>query len=222
MYGKTRRRLGLSLVVVALALVPTGQAMAASVTAPDSPELSVTGGTLEFGTAPSVPVLPGLTLNGQSQTIAAQMGVWSMKDGTGTAEGWNVNVQGDSGADKSPVFKEYCPSIEAACGPVGYVAGGKALAANSLTLNSTDATFTAQAGTTGAAPTHACASACNLDSSTAVKVASAAAEEGTGSYEAGGYGAESVSLSAPTTVRALGAGKVYQVDLIWTLASGPS
>ena len=123
-----------------------------------------------FGTAPDVPNLPALTLNGQAQTLNAQMNNYSVSDGSGSGAGWNVTVDGDGSGGKSAVFKQYCPN--ATCGTdtgPGYISGGATLAANSLTLNSTGAGFTAQYGTTGTAPTHQCNSGCNVDSATAVK-----------------------------------------------------
>jgi hypothetical protein len=42
-----------------------------------------------------------------------------------------------------------------------------------------------------------------------------------GTFQTTGYGASSLSLSAPTTVRALQTNEVYRVDLVWSLNSGP-
>jgi hypothetical protein len=201
---------------VALAIVPS--ALAAN----DTTQFSVTAGSLSFGTAPDVPNLPALTLNGQSQTLTAQMANFSAIDATGAATGWNVTVIGDTSGGKSAVFKEYCPN--ATCGSnsgPGYISGGATLAANSLTLDSTGAGFSALSGTTGTAPTHQCNSGCFVDSASAVKVVSAAALAGMGTFQTTGYGASSLSLSAPTTVRALQTNEVYRVDLVWSLNSGP-
>jgi hypothetical protein len=101
------------------------------------------------------------------------------------------------------------------------VTAGATLAANSLTLSSTGAGFTAQNGTIGTAPTHACGSACNVDSASAVKVVSGAANAGMGTYQANSYSATSLALNAPTTVKSLPANEIYRVDLLWTLSSGP-
>jgi hypothetical protein len=203
-------------VVVALVMAPAAAA------ANDTTQFSVTAGTLSLGTAPDAPNLPALTLNGQAQTLTAQMSNFSAIDATGSATGWNVTVNGDSSAGKSAVFKEYCPN--ATCGSnsgPGYISGGPTLAANSLTLNSTGAGFSALSGTTGTAPTHQCNSGCFLDAASPVKVVSAAALAGMGTFQTTSYGASSLSLSAPTTVRALQTNEVYRVDLVWTLNSGP-
>lgn len=212
------RTVGLAIAVAALAVVPAGQALAA--TSNDTSQLSVTAGSLAFETALDVPSMGTLTLNGQSQTKTAQLPNWSANDATGTGSGWNVTTQGDSGEGKSAVFKEYCTD-ELECGTVGYVAAGETLAANSLTLSSSGAAFTALNGSTGEAPTHSCASTCNVDTGTAVKVAAAAVDAGMGTWQGDTYGASSLELSAPTTVKALDAGEVYRVDILWTLSSGP-
>ena len=192
-------------------------------TANDTTQFAVTAGTLAFGTAPDVPDLPSLTLNGQSQTKNAQMSSFSISDGSGSGSGWNVSVIGDSSAGKSAVFKEYCNSASP-CGAVpanSYATSGAALAANSLTLSSSGAGFTAQNGTTGTAPTHQCSTPCNVDSATQSKIVSAASGAGMGTYQANTYGASSLALNAPTTVKALGTNEVYRVDLVWSLNSGP-
>jgi hypothetical protein len=190
----------------------------------DTTQFSVTAGSLSFGTSPDAPNFSALTLNGEAQTLTAQMNNFSGIDATGSATGWNITVSGDNGSGKSQVFKEYCPN--ATCGSnsgPGYISGGATLAANSLTLDSTGASFSALSGTTGTAPTHQCGSGCFVDAPAAspVKVISAAALAGMGTYQTTGYGASSLSLSTPTTVRALQTNEVYRVDLVWTLNSGP-
>src|SRR4051812_47559022 len=207
-----------SVVAALLAWAPLAEAATAS----DTTQFAVTAGALAFGTAPDVPNMPGLTLNGQAQTLNAQMASFSMSDATGSGSGWNVSVIGDSAAGKSAVFKQYCPN--ATCGSdtgPGYVSGGATLAANSLTLNSTGAGFTAQNSTTGTAPTHQCGSGCNVDSASQSKVVSAALNAGMGTYQANGYSATSLALSTPTTIKALQTNEVYRVDLVWSLNSGP-
>jgi WxL domain surface cell wall-binding len=188
----------------------------------DTTQFSVTAGTLSFGTAPDVPNLPALTLNGQAQTLNAQMNNYSVSDATGAGAGWNVTVNGDATGGKSAVFKQYCPN--ATCGTdsgPGYVASGATLPANSLTLSSTGASFSAQNGTTGTAPTHQCGTACNVDSASAVKTVSAASGAGMGTYLTSGYSATSLALNAPTTIKALQTNEYYKLDLVWSLNSGP-
>jgi hypothetical protein len=95
------------------------------------------------------------------------------------------------------------------------------LPANSLVLNSTGAGFTAQNGTTGTAPTHQCAAGCNVDSASAVKILSAAAGAGMGTYLTNAFSATSLALSTPTTLKVPANGEVYRVNLLWTLSTGP-
>jgi hypothetical protein len=221
MQRRQTSRFVLAAAIAAAALLVSAP-LASAATANDTTQFSVTAGTLVFGTAPDAPNLPALTLNGQAQTLNGQMASYSMSDGTGSGSGWNVSVIGDTAVGKSAVFKQYCPN--ATCGTdsgPGYVAGGATLAANSLTLNSTGAGFTAQNGTTGTAPTHQCGSGCNVDSASQSKVVSAALNAGMGTYQANGYSATSLALSTPTTVKGLQANEVYRVDLVWSLNSGP-
>jgi hypothetical protein len=225
-----RRSIALAVAAAAAFAATTAQATAQA--APDTTTVAVTPGTLAFGTAPDVPALPGVTLNGTAQNVTGALNGWSAVDGTGSGLGWNVTGQGDAGALKSPVFKEYCTDATATNGCSTAVAGApgpgyvttapKVFAANSLTLSSASASFTAMAGTTGTAPTHSCASACNVDSATPVKIAAAAAGAGMGTYQAASYAAASLSLAVPTTTKTIGTGnKIYQMDLTWSLVSGP-
>jgi hypothetical protein len=213
-----RRGLGFGLVAAVLALAIATPAQAAN----DTTQVSILPGVLTFTTSPNVPNLPTLTLDGSTQTATAQMNSFSVTDATGSGAGWNVTVEGDSGSGKSAVFKQYCTS-GGGCGgdPFGYVTGGATLAANSLTLNSTSAGFSAQGGTTGVAPTHQCNSPCFLDAAAPVKLVSAAASAGMGTYVTTGYSVTSVAGFAPSTVQALPANEIYHLDLLWTLGSGP-
>jgi hypothetical protein len=181
--------------------------------------LKPAAGTLALDVAPDAVALPGVTLNGQAQTVSAQMSNFAVDDTTGSASGWNVTVAGDASAGKSAVFKQYCTQA-GGCGtdPLGYVTGGQALPAASLKLNSTGASFT---GANGTAPTFQCSSTCSVDAAAPTKVASAAAGAGLGPWQSTGLGASSLSLSTATTLRALPANEIYRADLLWTLSSGP-
>jgi hypothetical protein len=192
---------------------------ASALGATDTTQFSVTPGALQLSSAPDYPNLPSLTLNGQAQTLNAQMGNFTVADATGSGAGWNVTVQGDGSGGGSAVFKAYCPG--GACGSAGYVSGGATLAANSLTLNSTSAIFSAQGGSTGSAPTHSCNSGCFVDSASPVKLASAALNAGMGTFASSGYTASSLALNAPTTIKALQNNEVYRVNLLTSVNSGP-
>lgn len=217
---RARRALYAISVLFAAAVVIPASAFAA--TSNDQTQFSVTAGSLAFSSAPAMPTLSAVTLNGQAQTTNTTMTNFAVQDATGSGSGWNVTVNGNSAAGKSAVFKQYCPN--ATCGTdsgPGYVAGGQTLAANSLTLNSTSASFNAQSGSTGTAPTLQCNSACNVDSASAVKIGSAAANAGMGTWATTGWTGTSLALSTPTTLKAPQTNEVYRVDLVWTLNTGP-
>ena len=191
--------------------------------------ITVAEGTLTFfTTSPALPVLPGVTLNGEPQTTTTTMSNFTVDDARGGAgAGWNVTVASLAtvGTTVSETFKEYCNSASP-CGPNAaehYVSGGRELPANSLTLKKTTASFTALPGGTGSAPALECASECHVDHSTPEKVASAAAAgAGKGAWQATGFSAESLSLATPMNLYVLpNANEVYRVDIVWTLNSGP-
>lgn len=190
--------------LLALALVETPAAPASA--------------AVSFTTAPNAPNLASLTLNAQAQTRNATMANWAATQTT-SQTGWNVTVIGDTTAGKSPVFKVYCPNASCGSDPNGYVTGGAALPSNSLQLNSTGAGWT---GGSGTKPTHTCSAGCNMDSASAVKVASASTSVGLTTWTTTGYSATSLALSAPTTIRnPPQTGEVYRLDLVWTLNTGP-
>lgn len=172
--------------------------------------------SLEFVTAPKLPALPAVTLNAKAQTVTTTMNSFSVSDTRFTKSGWNVTVNGQSGTGKSAVFAQYCPKTSCGTDAAGYVTGGRTLPANSLQLSSSGATFT---GGTGSTPKLLCSTSCNVDSATAVKVASAETSEST--WTAGSWSATSLKLSTPTTLRVLANEEVYRVNILWTLATGP-
>jgi hypothetical protein len=185
------------------------------------PATLTVGNSFDFDTAPDIPDLPGLTLNGQAQTTTKKMNDFAVNDTSASPSGWNVTVVGNSAAGKSAVFKQYCPSASAPCGsdPAGYVSGGRTLPANSLKLSSSGASWT---GGTGSAPTFNCASGCFVDAASAQKIAAAAnGSAGTGLWSTTGFSASSLSLATPTTLRVLPTNEQYNLDLVWTLNSGP-
>ncbi|MDQ6811727.1 MAG: hypothetical protein M3Z95_07510 [Actinomycetota bacterium] len=173
-----------------------------------------------FSTPPALPTLPTVTLNAQAQTTTTAMTNFAVKTGILEGSGWHVTVVGQSGTGNSAVFAQYCPQA-GGCGAdaFGYVSSGQTLPANSLTLNTTGASFT---GGTGPAPTLQCSSPCNIDSASAEKIAS---ETGGGllanSWTTTGFSATSLALHTATTLRILPSGEVYRVNVSWTLSTGP-
>src|SRR5947209_17753807 len=130
---------------------------ASAATQNDQTFFTVTAGALSFSSAPAMPTLTGVTLSGQAQTTNTTMTNFAVDDATGSGAGWNVTVNGRTGAGLSAVFKQYCNSGSAcnagADAANSYVASGATLPADSLTLNSTGASFSAQTGSTRTAPT---------------------------------------------------------------------
>jgi hypothetical protein len=175
---------------------------------------------LKFPTPPALPALPGVTLNAGAQATHATMNNFSVEEAVLETGGWNVTVAGQSGAGKSAVFAQYCPSAKCGSDSEGYVTGGLALPANSLTLNTTGASWTGGAGPT---PAFQCSSPCNVDSATAVKITSTAAG-GLGTpntWTTTGFTSTSLTLSTSSQLRVLPASEVYRVNILWTLATGP-
>lgn len=215
-----RRRSVRMLAAIALlaAFVPTS---ALAATTEDKTQFSVSAGSLSFSTVPAMPTLSSVTLNGAAQTTNTTMTNFGVDDATGSGSGWNVTVEGQSGVGKSAVFAQYCPKAKCGSDSEGYVGAGQTLAANSLTLNSTAASFSAQSGSTGTAPTLQCSSACNVDHASGVKIASAATSAGLGTWLTTGFSGTSLTLSTPSTLKLLSNEEVYRVNLLWTLATGP-
>jgi hypothetical protein len=206
-------------VALAGAMAVLFPAVAAAETKENTTQFEVIAGTLKFATAPVVPALGSVTIKGEAQTTHGTMNNFSVQDATGSGAGWNVTVQGQTGTGKSAVFKQYCETV--ACGTIGYVSGGVELPANSLTLNSTSASFTGENGSTGTAATLPCSSGCNVDHATAVTIAEAATSAGMGTWGTTGFTSSSLTLSTPSTLKLLAAHEVYRVNLLWTLSTGP-
>jgi hypothetical protein len=176
--------------------------------------------TVALTTAPNLPALTGVTLNGQAQTTTTalnlSLGPFKITSSGAPDIGWNLTVNGNGSAGNSAVFKQFCPSASCGADSAGYVPGGFTLAADSLSLNTAAATWTSGA----TKPTYQCnAVACPIDSSTAVKIVSASSSVLTGTWTASG--SASVSLKTPSTLRKLQTGEVYSVNLVWTVNTGP-
>jgi WxL domain surface cell wall-binding len=203
---------------VAAALLSTA---AFGATQEDKAEFSVKAGSLLFSTAPAMPTLKEVTLTGGAQTTNTTMTNIGVQDATGSGSGWNTTVAGQTGSEKSAVFAQYCPTATCGTDTKGYVPSGATLPANSLTLNSTGASFSAQSGSTGTAPTLPCSASCNVDSASAVKIASSATKAGMGTWLTTGFTATSLALATPSTLTVLSNGELYRANLLWTLSTGP-
>jgi hypothetical protein len=203
------------------ALMAIAPAAALAATQEDKAEFSVKAGSLLFSTAPAMPTLKEVTLTGGAQTTNTTMTNFGVQDATGSGSGWNTTVAGQTGSEKSAVFAQYCPTATCGTDSKGYVPSGATLAANSLTLNSTSASFSAQSGSTGTAPTLQCSGSCNVDSASAVKIASSATKAGMGTWLTTGFTATSLALATPSTLTVLSNGELYRANLLWTLSTGP-
>lgn len=202
---KSRRSTMIACAAALATLWPTGNALAT---------------TVALTTAPSLPALTGVTLNGQTQNTTT---TWAMANNikitsSGTNNGWNLTVAANTtGGTHSAVFKQYCPN--ATCGSdtgPGYVAGGFTLPADSLAWNTTGASWTSAAPR----PAYQCnAGNCHIDHATATKVVSAPTTVALGTWTSSG--SSTLSLATPANLRKLQANEVYRVDVVWTVSSGP-
>jgi WxL domain surface cell wall-binding len=205
---------------VLVAITPL-RALGAEQKVEDKAQLSVTAGALVFTTSPAMPTLTPVTLTGESQKTNTEMTNFGVSDATGSGSGWKVTVAGQSGSGKSAVFARYCPKATCGADTEGYVFGGATLPAGSLTLNSSSASLTPEKETTGTPPELKCSTPCAVDSASATKVVSAAEKAGMGTYKTTGWGASSLTLTTPSTTKALPAEEIYRVNLLWTLSTGP-
>jgi hypothetical protein len=210
-----------SALLFACIMAAIGPTAAFGATQEDKAEFSVKAGSLAFSTAPAMPTLKEVTLTGGAQTTNTTMTNFAVQDATGSGSGWNTTVAGQSGSEKSAVFAQYCPTATCGSDTKGYVPSGATLPANSLTLDSTGASFSAQNSSTGTAPTLQCSASCNVDSASAVKIASAATNAGMGTWLTTGFSTTSLALATPSTLKALSNGELYRVNLLWTLSTGP-
>ncbi|HEX4482819.1 MAG TPA: hypothetical protein VH081_03465 [Solirubrobacteraceae bacterium] len=175
---------------------------------------------LRFVAPPALPPLPALTLNGRAQAPATTMTPFSVEDLRLTKSGWNITAQGQSGTGKSAVFAPYCAKAKCGSEAEGYVAGGAALPASSLTLNTSGASLS---GGLGTAPSLECRAGCALDSPTPVKIASQGTGllSGEGLWTTSSFSSNSLAFAAPTTLRALPDEEIYRLNVLWTLSTGP-
>jgi hypothetical protein len=163
--------------------------------AADATDVTVTGGSLSI-TGVTAGDFAGVTLDGTAKTSTATVDPFSATDARGTGAGWNVTMQGTQ-------FAEWDGA--------DYVAGGKTLPLNSLSLS---ALAVAANGTTSPAPTTSSVS--GIDNATgAIKIASAALDSGMGQYDF--TGANKLSLGIPASAYA----KTYRSEVTVSVVTGP-
>jgi hypothetical protein len=219
-----RRWIRLLFSVAAISVATATPFPASAPASDDSVQFSVIPGSLGFGASPGLPGISTLVSDGPGQAISSRMASFEVSDASGTGLGWSISVSGDDGPGKSPVLRQYCPASQCGdhAGP-GYVADGSTLPADSLTLDSSGASFVPVAGSSGPGPAHQCDAGCFVDAppSSPTKVVVAANGTGMGTFRTSGFSSSSLRLAAPVSTRRLQTGELYRVDLSWTLNSGP-
>ena len=197
-------------------------ALAGAILAPFLPATSARAAmTVNFGTAPVLGTLSGITLTGRTQTTTntTTLNHFSVTSAGTPNVGWNMTVASVTGTGKSSVFKEYCPN--ATCGTdtgPGYITGGYTLPADSLTLDTAAASITGSGATK---PAFQCNTSpfCNVDTTTPTKIVSASTASSLTTWTSSGN--STLSLTTPANLHKLQTNEVYRVDLVWTLNTGP-
>jgi len=173
---------------------------------PTSVTISAGSGLSISGAAPGT---FAATLNGSDQTVASTLTSYSASDTRGTGAGWNVTLQATQFA---------CTNGSGSC-----PSGGDTLPPGSLLM--APETVACNSGTDcsgrASAPTISIASNTALDSGSAVKVASAAASKGMGTYNFTpgtlGGGGNALTLAVPSSAYAA----TYNSTLTVSIVSGP-
>jgi len=167
--------------------VALGLTMVGPVMAADNTSATVTGGSLSI-TNPLAANFAGKSINGVDQTTTAALDAFSVSDLTGSGAGWHVTAQATN-----------------------FDGGTHYLAAGSLSMS--QPTVGAN-GTTSPDPSIVGLVPYILDSGSAVNVASAALDEGMGTYD---FSATTLTLSLPADVYA----DAYESTVTISIVSGP-
>lgn len=204
MMARARGHLWGLVALTAALLVAGAMASPPAVAAPTNAK--VNGGALTVSGV-TVPDFPGTKLNGAAQPVTATMPGFSVSDARGAGFGWNVTVQATQ-------FAEWDPTLDADGDGVaegGYVSGGKTLALNSLKLPTPSV---AADGTTSPPPS-VMTGPHRIDTTGAVKIASAATDTGMGKYNFSV--ADPLELTLPANAYA----KAYRSSVTLSVVSGP-
>lgn len=175
--------------------------------AADDTNVVITGATSLSINNPLAGNFTGVTLDGTAKTTYATFDNISATDARGTGAGWNVTVQATQFAEHNGT---------------AYVTSGKTLPLSSLAM--AGITITKSDSTSSAVPT-ATTGPYTLDSGSAVKISSAAADgTGMGSYtftqgdlDTGTTGSQPLKLTVPASTYA----KTYRSDVTVSIVSGP-
>ncbi len=186
--GPTPRQLAIAGAVLAVLLAP-GLARAAG----NSTSVTLTAGTLSFGTTPSASNFASTVLTGSAQTIHANFANWEVDDATGSGAGWHVTFQASQ-----------------------FAGTGITLPTSSLVLT---APAVSPNGVNPAVPPVVQAATFTLDGGSAVAVVHALAATGQGAWNLTQANAAGGDLAL--TVPANASAGTYTSNLTFTLASGP-
>jgi WxL domain surface cell wall-binding len=157
--------------------------------------VTLTGGSLQFATAPQADAFAATTLTGQAQTVRTTFHDWVVSDARGSGAGWNVTMQASALSDGA----------------------GHSWPGGSLKL--TAPTGVLPVGVNLAVPPILQAATFTLDGASPVKVLSAAAATGAGDWSA--TQANLLGGDLVLTIPADAIAGTYSTTITSTLATGP-
>jgi hypothetical protein len=164
--------------------------------------VTINGGTLDFGTAPSVGNFTAVTLDGSLvKTTNASVSNWSVNDATGSLLGWHVNVAASQFTTGGGTPSTLTTGSMTYAGPNMAAGASQSSLLNPvlLALRATPVPIDLSS-----------------DGSTAVPVVKSLAATGQGLWNFT-QGASDLTLSVPATTKA----GTYTSTVTFTLASGP-
>jgi hypothetical protein len=209
--NKQKTTLSLSIAVLLVVACVSTAFAATSGTTPTT--VGIQGGSLTI-TAPAVTTDFGnVSLASGSTTANAALGTLAVTDATGTGSGYKVNVQASQ-------FTEVTPG-----GGYAGATSAKLLPLSSLKV-APPTGVSAVGGTTSALPTSVIAANTVIDSGSAVKILSAAVNEGMGSYNVS-FPANSLVLAIDVATAQVDATNYpavatpYSSTITWTIVTGP-
>ena len=187
-----------SLGLGATALLTLGMSLSAFAAADTG--ATITGGTLSGGVL-GFASFGAITLNGQQQTSTAAFTLTNVSDATGTGAGWNVSLT-------------LTPLAEYNTTTLAYVTGGKVLTGSSIKVTTAPVVSLVDSTSSAASTITPVAATTALDTNSAVKLLSAAANGGMGSYAFS-------NMTSTLTVPANAYANTYKSDATVSLNATP-
>ncbi len=187
-----------SLGLGATALLTLGMSLSAFAAADTG--ATITGGTLSGGVL-GFASFGAITLNGQQQTSTAAFTLTNVSDATGTGAGWNVSLT-------------LTPLAEYNTTTLAYVTGGKVLTGSSIKVTTAPVVSLVDSTSSAASTITPVAATTALDTNSAVKLLSAAANGGMGSYA---FSNMTSTLTVPANTYA----RTYKSDATASLNATP-